>query len=319
MRMNAKGSILIVALWAMIFFVMAAATLGARARSQISVVKRLSDGATARAAAYSGIGYVAGLIAESDEPDPEERLVYWRSDSKRFEDVSLFPSAQTHLSIGYPEDGVFINGLDDEESRVNINTASVDVFTRLYASTAGSSLEAPEKLAAATIEWRQKNAASSWPGFVSVEELTLVPGMSAERWELLKPHLTVWGKGHVNLNTVSVKTLIALGVSEALAERIVDYRLRQAMEAQKTTSAAAPAFNDLGDLTQKVHVTPEEDTELQNISGLWGFDSDAFHFFTFALRGQKREGGFECVINREGTVLALGDAREKFQLSSGGS
>ena len=57
--------------------------------------------------------------------------------------------------------------------------------------------------------------------FVSVEEIKKVPGVSMEIFEILRPHITVYGAKSLNINYTSKKILQALNIPEDLADQIL--------------------------------------------------------------------------------------------------
>ena len=57
--------------------------------------------------------------------------------------------------------------------------------------------------------------------FVSITEIKKVPEMTVELFEILKPHVTVYGGKALNLNYASKDVLLALNISEELADSIL--------------------------------------------------------------------------------------------------
>ncbi len=239
-------------------------------------------------------------------------------DEKFFSGINI---GQQRINIGHEEFDAatdarrFVFGLQDEGSKININKAPEEALARLFASATPGSIGA--ELARATVVWRERQEpfaefghqlSGNGAGFGSPEELLLVPGMTPATLMKIKEHVTVYGEGQTNLNTVSKDTLVVLGVQESLAERIVAYR--------RAVTAGEKPFSSLGDLTQKVGVSSEENAQLQNISTLWGTDAETFRFIArvsdghgsgedakepSALPGR----GVECVVSLEGDVLFL--------------
>ncbi|MBI4839083.1 MAG: type II secretion system minor pseudopilin GspK [Nitrospirae bacterium] len=60
----------------------------------------------------------------------------------------------------------------------------------------------------------------------SIDELKLIRGMDHKTFELIKPFITVYGSGLININTAEAPVLTALheNMTEALAKKILDYR-----------------------------------------------------------------------------------------------
>lgn len=99
--------------------------------------------------------------------------------------------------------------LVDEESRINLNTASEDVLSRLPGL-------GPD-LARSIVH-------SSLRPFSVVEELLLVEGFNQRILDQCKDWITVYSNGKININTASVEVLKAFGIDEALATSIDDFR-----------------------------------------------------------------------------------------------
>jgi len=307
-----NGSVLIVALWAVVFFTMIAITLGVRVRSQVHNLKRFTEAARLKSTAYSGVSYAADWMRRQSKAS-EESAPPAQAAAPEWKNVPL-PDGEV-FSIGHDEAGEFKPGFFDEQSKININTASERVLTALYAGTDEAGKDRAAELAKNTIGWRQRKEeflefghklGGSGAGFGSPEELLVVPGMSEKVWDKIKERLTVYGRGRTNMNTVTKESLTSLGIDASLAQRIVDYRVQFAKEHALSKEPERP-FHDLGDLTQKIGVNAEEDKELQNLSELWSFDSETFRFRTVAALDARTRGraALECVINKKGRILFL--------------
>jgi len=59
--------------------------------------------------------------------------------------------------------------------------------------------------------------------FIYIEEIQKVPGVTKEIYQLLKPHITVYGSKGLNLNHVHSDILRALNMSEVMADEIYRY------------------------------------------------------------------------------------------------
>ena len=57
--------------------------------------------------------------------------------------------------------------------------------------------------------------------FISIEEIKKVPGVTMEIFEILKPHITVYGAKSLNINYTSKEILQALKIPEDLADQIL--------------------------------------------------------------------------------------------------
>lgn len=117
--------------------------------------------------------------------------------------------------VDFMAGGVVVYRISDEESLINVNTASRGILENL----SGFSTD----LSVSIVEWRKANG-----NFEALEELLLVKGMSEEILSRLKDTITIFGIGRVNINTASAKTLRALGLQESLIEKLITFRKEKA-------------------------------------------------------------------------------------------
>jgi DNA uptake protein ComE-like DNA-binding protein len=106
--------------------------------------------------------------------------------------------------------GNFVYTLSDEESRININTASRAIIGRLP----GLNPELAKNI----------NESPLRP-FSAEEEVLLVDGIDEKAFDEFKDFITVYSNGKVNINTAPKEVLVALGLDESLAGAIVYFRL----------------------------------------------------------------------------------------------
>ena len=97
----------------------------------------------------------------------------------------------------------------DEESKININTASSEILARLP----GLNLELAQKILVSPLR-----PFTLKEGLLSIEDLT------EKEFAEFKDFITVYGNGSVNINTAPEQVLIALGMDENLAQGIVEFR-----------------------------------------------------------------------------------------------
>jgi type II secretory pathway component PulK len=60
--------------------------------------------------------------------------------------------------------------------------------------------------------------------FERIDELFLVKGMTRETYDALRPYVTVYGDGRVNINTTSRKILMAFGLDGVVADKLLKAR-----------------------------------------------------------------------------------------------
>ena len=134
-------------------------------------------------------------------------------------------------------------GLCDEQARLNINTVDRETLARLMLDVLSLTTDGAKKLAESVVDWRDYGRHEA-EGFFSddyyanlehpyqmkerdferMDELLLVKGFNGGIYEKLYPYLTVYGDGRINVNTVSRKVLLALGIDPVLADKVLKAR-----------------------------------------------------------------------------------------------
>ncbi len=323
MTLKSKGSILIATLWVIVFFSIVTIALAERARSQMSVVIRMRNESALTLVAQSGIGYVQGFLhkinaneaapageaVKDSDGNPVDLFNVCLDQPAFFKNIPIEDAKHLNLSIQHGDQF----GLMDEQALVNLNYASQEVFRRMYVY-AELSEDNAKMLAQKTVEYRNRTVSFLEFGFKkeetagyfgSVEELLLVDGMTDAIFQKLKNHLTVYGPGKVNFNSVSEETLRVLGLDESLARKITQARERIQTDLRQKPRAGQRAFETLGDVSQKVGFLPDDDTAVQNIGPIWGFDSKTFRFWSNLRDAQGRNlAGIECVMSSTGEILS---------------
>lgn len=136
-------------------------------------------------------------------------------------------------------------GIMDEESKININTAGEEVIKRLIQSVLSLDDDSATELAYCIIDWRDEDSNYQDPRYGAeddyyenlkhpykaknaeyeiLDELLMVKGMNIDFLDKLRPYLTVFGEGQVNINTASEEVLSALGLTDALVSKILSFR-----------------------------------------------------------------------------------------------
>ncbi|NNG46820.1 MAG: type II secretion system minor pseudopilin GspK, partial [Deltaproteobacteria bacterium] len=170
--------------------------------------------------------------------------------------------------------------VEDEERKININRLVLKngnapdeqrlaVFRRLL-----EILEIDPSLADAVVDWLDNDETPRVGGaesafylsrkfpykakndfFDTVEELRLVRGVTQEVFEKIRPFITVYSSGNVNINTAPIQVLMALSagqgeanageISEALANEIVEYRKDTPFQKIEEIKNVSPFLSDL--------------------------------------------------------------------------
>ncbi len=131
-------------------------------------------------------------------------------------------------------------------------------------------------------EMRSRNAPLS-----SIEEVSQIPGIDAATYAKLKPYITVYGSGKININLAELPVLMALaaGMDEDLAELIIKNRKKE-------------RFRSMGELNSAVPGYPLMQGKLKIL-----FNGDRFRVTSIAQDTEGLVRTVECVLDPKGFVV----------------
>ncbi|MDO8536217.1 MAG: helix-hairpin-helix domain-containing protein [Candidatus Omnitrophota bacterium] len=185
-----RGSVLIVTMWVLICFSILSVGLYGVVSSRIKVTEVLTRRIMGQYLARSACAHFK--IARD-------------SDKMSFNTLSKLTQPRTQ-ELGR---GKFKYTLEDEEGKINVNKASIDVISRL-----------PEF----SKETAKNVFDSKLKPFRAIEELMLVEGVDEALFNKCKGLITVYGKGSVNVNTAPADAFRALGLDEDVINAIMNFR-----------------------------------------------------------------------------------------------
>lgn len=277
-RVHQQGFVLIVTLWVMVVLGTVLTSLAYQVRVESVVERWALNQSTLRWAARGTIHTAAARVLEHATDDYHSPQADWWSDEKLFRDqpigtalVSLLRprdsinSASSATAAGEvganddsnssPQDTAYQFGLDDEESRLNINVAQPNQLTgfpgistvlaesivrfrqelkeQLQASSADADAASSENPVNATDVQPTEEANSQLvQGPIrSLRELLQIDGMTEEllfeKREDLPPLatlLTTISSGKVNVNSASSAVLTAVGLNEGQVNSVMAQR-----------------------------------------------------------------------------------------------
>jgi general secretion pathway protein K len=241
-----RGSILILALWSITVFAVFAVSLGAVARQKITLGSRLEASERLYAIAFCGIERARAEVLNDAPDDLDAAADVWGNVKSSFSEIQAGGGTFT---VGYAAAGTDGKpdprfGAEDEERKVNLNKAEPAVIQRVLES-AGVGRDAAEDLSQCIVDWRDGDSAFQHAQYgaedayyddlplpyackdaplESLDELLLIKGMKRDIFDKIKPYVTVWGSGSVNINTAYPQTLEALGLDRRTVEKIIAYR-----------------------------------------------------------------------------------------------
>jgi general secretion pathway protein K len=168
--------------------------------------------------------------------------------------------------------------VEDENARFNLNKLILgdkdeidekpyNSFVRLL-----EILELDAALADGIVDWMDENERPLRPDseegaknapLDSVEELLLIPGVTKDVYDTLKPHVTVFGDGSININSAGVPVIMSLDgyldgatIDEGMAEDLLTYRaestpFKKPVDIQQVTAFAGFAMTLAGRISVK--------------------------------------------------------------------
>ena len=326
-----NASVLLLVLWSLMFLSALALISSAMVRQKLMLVYRLDERDTlqhiADAGALWGIAQLRKVPLEKEYCALKDT---WSSNPALFKEAKI--GSQGVATIGYSYVGMdgakgFRFGLIDEARKININTSSAEVLARLFQIAGALEPLAANDLALSIIDWRDTDSNLSSPTggaedsyymigefpyqakdgeFEILEEALLVRGMSEELFARIKEHITIYGDGRVNINTAAPLVLMALGIPQGVADKIVCARMgADGVEATPDDLVFMSPAEIVPVLKNKFRLTKSEEEQLIFISENYlCVDSVFFTVKSSAhLLGKKSQSERVCVFDRDGKVF----------------
>ena len=242
-RWQRTGSVLILVVWTICLLSVLAVALGSRCAFALGLTDRLEQQLRASYIAAAGVQQAAINLKSDENPSIDGINDVWANNSNEFLE---HPFGGGTFTVGVSEAAPSKHrraGLIDQERFINLNTATPEMLKQLVQGVSGiKSLDAAT-IAESIVDWRDKDKEALPSGaeefyyldlnpayeckdspFESVEELLLVRGVTPEVFKRIRPYVTVYGSGAVNLNTADATVLQALGLSTLGVKGILAYR-----------------------------------------------------------------------------------------------
>lgn len=218
-------------------------------------------------------------------------------------------------------------GMVDEESKVNINKADIQILKAVIQAATGVDDTEAQALAASLIDWRDADSSLSIPlgsaedsyyrnekypyeakdsPFEVLDEVRLVKGFNANIFEKLEKYITIYGSGRINVNTAGKTVLYAIGVPAGMLDKILDIRAGKDGIAGTTDDAVFASVADVASMvTKEGGFSVAEVTALNNALNAYGtVISTAFTVSAVARFETNRDmANVCCVIDINGNIL----------------
>ncbi|MFH1094237.1 MAG: hypothetical protein V1739_08850 [Candidatus Omnitrophota bacterium] len=328
-----KGSILILVLWSLGLLTVFSLYLGLGVRQRLDFLLKVENRNKLYNIAEAGIKQAIAQIGNFDKKSSFVLLKdSWSKNETAFYEI---PISDGNFTVGYyykPGD-LYANGSDADKAgmiygaadvmgRLNINSASQQEMSRLIESAAEVDRSIADNIASCIIDWRDEDNVSLPNGaegkyyrslrfsydckdapFENLEELYYIKGMDINIFLRIKPYITLYGSGRVNLNTALGPVLYALGLSENVVNKILLYR---SGEDQVIANMDDRIFSDensiVAQLSQVYSMSASEIAELSNVvaAGRTAVFSHTFLICSIAVLDRRPEKcKIECVIEKD--------------------
>ena len=330
-----RGSILILAIWALCFLSTFTVILGYQVRQKISLVRRLEERERLYLIADAAVKKAVAKLKEEEKKSYVCLNDAISNNTAEFKEISI--NAGTFSILYDCQDKLYgclgtRYGLTDEESKLNINKADSASLERFFKSGLGLNEIEAQELAASIVDWRDGDSALSLPlgsaedtyyrnlqypyeakdaDFEVIDELLLVKGVSVEIFSKMRRYVTIYGDGKININTASRVILLSVGLSEDIVDKILLFRLG---EDGIMDSADDNIFESPSGIVQKLapylRLSDPEITQLSAISERYlKVYSDYFMARCIAkLNNSRQSEEVIAVVDRAGRILSWGSA-----------
>lgn len=314
---NKRGFILIFALWVLGFLSVLAVGLASGVRQKIILVQKLDERGRMRylleAAVIQTKAYLRQQMAQAGGLYNPLFKANVHNNPSMFARIIL---GNDQASVAYavndngPAQEYF--GIIDEERKININTTDPVTLARLIERVLVFKPEQAQYLAASILDWRLKGD-SQLRGFFSddyyanlqfpyhkkdynyevMDELLLVEGVSKDIYKQLFPYVTIYGAGQVNINTAPPQVLAALGLEDAVIEKILAVRRGQdGVEATLDDHVFTKTFDVTAEVNAVLRLEPLEMRSIDALN-LQGRLTTGSYFFVIGVQGRLGHGSAE--------------------------
>ncbi len=288
------GAVLIFALWVLSFLTVLAVSVAAGIRQKMVLVKRIDERSRMAYVTQAGIKQAVTHIRQHMADNGNVYTPALKA--------ALHNNPSLLSNIDLNGDHVDVS-IVDEGAKINLNTVTKPVLTALIVRVLSLRDDEAANLAESLLDWRQYGEGSQ-KGFFSddyyanlqypypkkdaayqtADEMLLVKGMTKERFIRLRPFVTIYGEGRVNINTAPKEVLAALGLDEPLLTYILDVRRgKDGAEATGDDHVFTKSFDIAVEVNAFVKLDPEQikSIDLLNAQGL--LDVNSFYFLVEAI------------------------------------
>ena len=261
-----------ISLWILVILTLLAVGIGHRVSMALYLSRYQRDKLKALYLAKAGINRAILEIINDETTDYDSLQDNWSDNERVFRKIMFNDNENEFATVSYTlkegEETKF--GVTDEERKININTASKELFIALLEKC---NIEAIQDKVNNILIWRgdipDDNKIYENLGypckaskFTNIEELRLVKDITFEDYENLRGLITVYGDGLININSASDEALAILtyGIAKDLSikEEFADSVANKIIEL-KNSNGYFRAKSDIN-----ITLTGDEETNIFN-------------------------------------------------------
>ncbi len=217
--MQKKAQALIISLWVLTIVTVLAVSIGHRASFGLRLARYHRDSLRSLYLAKAGVNRAIVEI-ENDETGLDSLGDKWADNKDVFEKIVPGSNQDEFATVSYGSFGkdgepIVVYGAIDEESKININYASVELLSALLEEYGVT--DVPEMVnnirawrgdtGVTLVDYTELGYTNKAAKFSNIEEAALVKGISLESCQAIGEMITVYGSGKININTVSGKVI----------------------------------------------------------------------------------------------------------------
>ena len=187
--------------------------------------------------------------------------------------------------------------LSDEERLINVKTASHELLKKIPGLYGIQGDILIERIGTADL--------------IVKEDLLLVDGMDEEVYEEIKPLITVYGSGAVNLNTADAEIMELLGMDEDLIEMIEVFRAGEDEEAGTADDGIFSGKGNILNSLEKYHISSFQRTTIENLlaAQLLGTASNFIRVRLDFKKGSRNMRSYSAILRlNDGKIIQWDEA-----------
>ena len=327
-KKNERSSILLMTLWMLSILATFTSYLGYMVQQRVLVVSKIEDNEELHFIAEAGVKRALAEFGASkfssafvslagncaDNPAAFRDILLGRGNFSVAYEHKDRQSGQTELRFG----------LIDEERKININYAPVEILSALFRFIGLDNYDSG-RLAYAIVDYRDSDTVtrdgipeefyygeSGRPpviknsNFEIPDEIKLLQGMNKDILAKIANYITVYGAGAVNINTASADILMIMGLSRQLADKVIAFRCGgDGKQDSEDDNYVDDLRSYVARMEMAIPLGDEEKTELESflLSGLLTTRSNYISASCTAFLNKKNKAvSINCVSDVSGKI-----------------